>query len=359
MANAFSGFLGGIVNGLFGAGPIMKDYQHADRLYVKDTYARAPKVGFLYFINFNLNTNTNQRWGNVFYKDVGLLVKRIDQPKFQIETETINQYNRKTVVQKAIKYQPISIEFHDDNSDITRDLWKNYFQYYYADSMYGNTLSNNTLIPQFKDTKYNTNFYRYGLDNGQKKPFFDSIDIYVLHQQKFTQYSLINPLVTEWSHDTLDQSENSKILTNKMTVAYETVIYNQGVIRQGTSVDSFRAFYDVSPSPLSVSGNGSKTLFGNGGVIAGAQSVLGSISQGNIIGAAIQANTLRRNARGITKASLTNEAANIIQNAVSGPAPSLRNNNNIRVAGVVGVNTNNIKAVPVKNLTTNDIQGVF
>lgn len=350
MANAFSNFLGGVKSGIFGAGPIMKDYQHADRLYVKDTYARAPKVGFLYFINFNLNINAilpSQRW-----KDVGLLVKRIDQPKFQIETETVNQYNRKTVIQKGIKYQPISIEFHDDNSDITRDLWKNYFQYYYSDGNYGNALSNNTLIPQFKDTKYNTNFYRYGLDNRQKAPFFESIDIYVLHQQKFTQYSLVNPLVTEWSHDTLDQSENSKILTNKMTVAYETVIYSQGDIRRGTAVDQFRAFYDVAPSPLSISGNGSKTLFGAGGVIAGAQGVFGSIAQGNIIGAAIQASTLRRNARGITKASLTNEAANIIQNAVSGPAASgVRNNNNIRVAGAAGVNQGQTIARPVQNLT--------
>lgn len=354
MANAFTSFLGGVAEGTFGTSAIMRDYQHADRLYVKDTYARAPKVGFLYFINFNLNTNAIQnkvRWSNIYYKDVGLLVKRIDQPKFQIEIETVNQYNRKTVIQKAIKYQPISIEFHDDNSDITRDLWKNYFQYYYADSNYGNTLSNNTLLPSYKDTKFNENFYKYGLDNTQKEPFFNSIDIYVLHQHRFTQYTLVNPLVTEWAHDTLEQSDNAKILSNKMSVAYETVLYNQGQIKKGSEVDNFRAFYDVTPSPLSIGGMGSKTLFGVGGVIDGASSVFGSISEGNFLGAAIQLNQLRRNAQGITKASLQAEATNVIGNALSGVAASgARNNNNIRVAGVAGVNQYNTVAQSL-NLT--------
>lgn len=351
MANAFTNFLGGVVSGVFGTSAIMKDYQHADRLYVKDLYSRAPKVGFLYFVNFNLNLQAIKnkvRWGSITYKDIGLLVKRIDQPKFQIETEVINQYNRKTVIQKAIKYQPIQIEFHDDNADITRDLWKNYFQYYFADSTYGNTLSNNTLIPPYQDTKYQFDFYRHGLDNEQKDPFFTSIDIYVLHQQRFTQYTLVNPLVTQWSHDTLDQSENSKILSNKMDVAYETVLYNQGKIAKGTAVDGFRAFYDVTPSPLSAGGLGSKTLFGPGGVIAGAQGVFGALSEGNFLGAAIQANQLRRNARGITKAGLQTEVTSIVGNAASGVAAAgARNNNNIVVAGVSGVNQFNTLAQSV------------
>lgn len=345
MSNAFSNFLGGVAQGVFGTSAVMKDYQHADRLYVKDTYARAPKLGFLYFVSFNLNLDAikaNDRWKQIFYKHIGLLVKRIDQPKFQIETETLNQYNRKTIVQKAIKYQPVNIEFHDDNSQITRDLWKNYFQYYFADSGYGNNISDSTLVSSFQDTKYSETFYNYGLNNNQKDPFFKSIDVYVLHQQKFTQYTLINPLITQWDHDTLDQSEGGKILTNKMSVSYETVLYNQGEIRRETAVDNFRAFYDTSPSPLSIGGLGSKTIFGPGGIIAGSQSVLGALGQRNFLSAAIQLNNLRRNAQGIGKASLQAEATNIIGNALSGvAATAAQNNNNIRVAGVAGVNQYN------------------
>lgn len=313
MSNAFNNFLGGVVNGLFGRGPIMKDYQHADRVYVKNNYARTPKLGFLYFVAFNLNNDAlpaDSRWGKEGYKEVGLLVKRIDLPKFQIETEAVNQYNRKTVVQKTLKYNPITIDFHDDNSNITRDFWKAYFQYYYTDSKYGNRISNKGTPQEFANTKYWTQSYDYGLNSNQKKPFIESIDIFVLHQQKFTQYKLINPLISDWNHDSLDQADGTKILTNKMTVAYETVMFKEGRVTK-TEPERFSAiYYDTAPSPLSIAGNGSKSLFGPGGIIAGATAVLDgdrSLLERAIIGANVV-----RNARSVTKGGLKAEGYSIL-----------------------------------------------
>ena len=128
MSNAFTNFLSGS-----GSGIIMKDFQHASRLYVDSTYARAPKVGFLYFTKFNLNSDADQdpNWTSNDRTDVGLLAKKVDLPKFTIANETMNQYNRKTVVQTKLTYNPISIELHDDNSDITQKLWVNYYKSYY------------------------------------------------------------------------------------------------------------------------------------------------------------------------------------------------------------------------------------
>jgi len=97
-----------------------------------------------------------------------------------------------------------------------------------------------------------------------------------------------------------------------MTVAYEDVIYSSGRIKKGSDSAEFTAlYYDNTPSPLSVGGNGSSTLFGAGGVIAGVDSVFESISDGNFLGAAIQAATTVRNARNITAASLKTEAYSI------------------------------------------------
>ena len=305
MSNAFNNFLGGVVNGLFGKGPILKDYQHADRVYVKNNYARAPKFGFLYFVTFNLNLDAlpaNSKWATEGYKEVGLLVKRTDLPKFSIANETLNQYNRKTVVQTAIKYSPVSIDFHDDNSNITRDFWKAYFQYYYQDS--------NADANAFENTKYGPVGYAYGLDSNQKKPFIRSIDIYSLYQQKFSQYTLINPLITDWNHDSLDQADGSKILTNKMTVAYETVVYKEGMITK-TNPERFSAvYYDTTPSPLSIAGNGTNTLFGPGGVIAGAQAIFNNDT--SVLGRVIQGANVLRNAGSITKGGLKQEGYSIL-----------------------------------------------
>jgi hypothetical protein len=331
MSNVFTNFLGGVGKGLLDTGANMKDYQHADRLYVRESYARAPKLGFLYFVSFNINTdaikNDRTKWGSSYYKNIGMLVKKIDLPKFTVETETLNQYNRKTVIQKSIKYNPISIDLHDDNSEITSDLWKNYFRYYYADSTKIGAV-------EFTDTKFGDTSYAYGLNNNQKEPFFKSIDIYVLHQHKFTQYTLVNPIVTEWTPDTLDQADGAKILANKMGIAYETVIYNNGTIRKGTEVDKFRAYYDITPSPLSIGGKGSNTLFGPGGMIDGAASVFGSLQEGNYLGAALQARTLVKNSKNITKAGVLSEASNVITNA-AGAAAAMGNRNNLSLNGAM------------------------
>jgi hypothetical protein len=47
--DAFTNFLGGVVGGVFGPTGNLRDYQHANRLYVQNSYSRAPKFGFLYF----------------------------------------------------------------------------------------------------------------------------------------------------------------------------------------------------------------------------------------------------------------------------------------------------------------------
>jgi len=261
---AFTNFLGNTGE------TTVRDYQHASQLYVSNNYAKAPKVGFLYFITFSINTAVplDAGWQG---KEVGLLVKKIDLPKFNLKTETINQYNRKTIVQTGLTYTNINVEFHDDNSNLTRDLWTNYYRYYFMDSTYG-TGEGNVVPPEFKDTKYNANDYSYGLDSYQSAPFFDSINIYVLHQQKFTQYTLVNPMVENWTHDNLDQDQGGKILANKMTVAYESVLYNKGQIVRGTTPEGFGAqYYDQAPSPLAVAGKNS-----NGIPPAGSSAVFGT-----------------------------------------------------------------------------------
>lgn len=319
MSNAFNNFLGGVVNGLFGKGPVMKDYQHADRVFVKNSYARAPKVGFLYFVSFNFNLSAiqqqkNNRWATQGYKEVGLLVKKSDLPKFQIQTDTLNQYNRKTVIQTTIKYQPLAIEFHDDNSNIVRDFWKSYFQYYYVDSTYGNRISDKSTPVAYEDTKFNLENYPYGLNNYQNQPFIKSIDIFVLHRQNFSQYTLINPIISEWNFDNVESSENSKILNSRMTLLYETVLFREGKVTK-TNPESFSAvYYDTSPSPLSIAGNGTKTLFGPGGVIAGASAIFGG--EGNILQKAILGVNLARNAKSITKGGLKQEGYSILTGAL-------------------------------------------
>jgi hypothetical protein len=375
MSNAFTNFLGSVASGIFDTSADVKTYQHADRLYVKDTYARAPKFGHLYYVVFGINqTILNgplKKWAARGKNAVGFLVKKIDLPKFQITVEEINQYNRKTLIQKQIKYQPITIDFHDDNSNIITELWKNYYQYYFADSNYGN--KNKEVVESFRDTKYKETNYTYGLANFQTVPFFDKIDIYVFHQQKYSQYTLLNPLISDMSHDSVEQDQSAKTLTNKMTVQYETVIYNIDPTNRITKSNpaGFNQYYDTSPSPLSIGGNGTNTLFGPGGVIAGADGLLGSVMNAksplDFLGAGIQAVQLGKNVKSLSKAGLKQEGYSIIGgilgniqttgNQPGGVTNSIRssiNNGNFGALSQVGVGL--FKNATIDNTTTANLK---
>lgn len=327
MSNAFTNFLSGTVSGIFSSTADLKDYQHADRLYVRDTYARAPKVGFLYFVVLNINPKVS-KIQRTRKQEIGMLVKTAELPKFTNNSETVNQYNRKTVVYTGLKYQPVRIAFHDDNSDITNDLWKDYYKYYYADSNYGNITGgqNSKQIPAFEDTKYGFIDYAYGLNNFQTEPYFENIEIYVLHQGKFSQFTLVNPKISDWTHDQLDQTDSTKTLVNTMTVMYENVLYKTGKIVKGATPEGFGSiYYDTTPSPLSVAGGGTNTLFGSGGLLAGATDILGVLgnkdaSPLDYLGAAIKGKNLIKNAGNISKTTLKNEGKGVLKNVLGGLA---------------------------------------
>ena len=130
-SNAFTNYLSS--TGYLKGYPNLRDYQHASRLYVDNNYAFTPKVGFLYYVVFNLYQDaiSDKEWRTKGSPNVGILGKKIDLPKFTVANETVNQYNRKTIVQTKLTYSPVSVEFHDDNLDVINKLWVNYYKHYF------------------------------------------------------------------------------------------------------------------------------------------------------------------------------------------------------------------------------------
>ena len=326
----------------------MRDFTHASRLYLDNNYALAPKTSWIYYVVFSIDPRaiTEVQWKNQRRDyEAGMLVKSCDLPKFSIQTETLNQYNRKTNVQTKINYTPISFTFHDDQSNVTNSLWVNYFRYYYRDTWHGQRVGMTSELTN-KPAAYKNNKYEgvdsytsgtdgrpgtpgsYGLNNNQSVPFFNAITIYQLNQKRFTSYVIVNPLITAWEHDKLDQTSGSKFAENKMTIAYESVFYGEGRVRRD-SPSGFATFhYDITPSPLSIAGGGTNTVFGPGGFIDGIDDIFGAedglLSRGlsgnplNLLGAGIAGANLVKNARNITRSSLQAEGKSILQSALQG-----------------------------------------
>ena len=303
----------------------LRDYTHASKTFTTNAYELKPRYKFLFHVSFTVNVAEIPFLNAVFSPDdlmnLSLTVKTIDLPKFQVDTETLNQYNRKRIIQKKINYDPISVTFHDTSNDLNRKLWYYYMSYYYKDPTQRYLDPNNTngtngvsslrtagfgyndrdiydsqRIGNVNDWGYIGESYADGysfppggsLSNAGKPPFFRDIRIYGLNQRTFAEYVLINPMITEWQHDTYDYSQGNGMMTHRMTMRYETVKYMSGAVggvRPDTNVVGFAdpAYYDTVPSALARPGS-TQTVLGRGGLIDAGVGIVTDLQSGGVAG---------------------------------------------------------------------------
>jgi hypothetical protein len=366
------------LKGFFGADGL-KDYSHAAKTFRTNGYELTPRYKFLFHVFFTINTGQIPQLANAFgdgeVATVGLMVKTVQLPTYSITVDTMNQYNRKKLVQSKINYNPVQIVFNDDQSDLIRNMWYNYYRYYYKDSTYNydNTASingsNGQLQTQANGFGYGTgdiyensrqvNDWGYAGEGYQdalalpgstvnpttKPPFFRDIKIYGLSQKKFASYVLINPMVTEWQHDTYDYSQGGATMTNTMTVAYETVKYFNGAVGGNQPSSTVVGFadpnhYDVTRSGISRPGS-QATVFGQGGLVDAGIGFLEDLNalqtgQGglqNVLGAVQKAGTAFETFKGKNIASIANQEARqaapqILQAALPGAVRQAINSGN-------------------------------
>jgi len=314
-----NGFLDNVVSGALNPKGTLGDYAHGSRLYVDDSHRLSPKVKFLYHVSFNINPDAAAVIPQLREKhlnELNMLVKTAQLPAYNIQTDVKHQYNRKKIVQKRIDYQPIQITLHDDNMGVTTALWEAYYRYYYRDSNISNITASYDPRSAYKEANGRT--YRFGLDNDKIVPFFKDIKLYQFSRHEYTEYTLVNPLIESWGHDTMDQTDGSGIAENKMTINYEAVLYSRGKVGEDSPATFATDHYDTSPSPLSVAGGGVASLFGGGGVLDGASSVLGDITGGTFgLGSVLKLANTVKNAKKLSSDSLKSEGLSILTGAIT------------------------------------------
>ncbi len=300
--------------------PGMKDYQHASRLYLDDNFRLMPKQKFLFHVVFNTDETLFQGGfvSNERYQ-LNMLVKACDLPKYNMSVEEKVQYNKKMYAATRIAYEPVNITFHDDHADTVNAFWKKYYEYHIADSINMNT---DLTISNTKDDYYKFGSDRkttkFGMDTPAQtgKPYLKGIEIFVLHKQRFTSMTLVNPVIGSFSHDNLDQADGGGVLQNTMQILYETVIYKSGIIHANAPKGFATINYDKSPSPLTVLGGGTNSIFGPGGVVDGIGSVIRNVNDRNILGAIISASNTYNNAKKIKKSDVKEELKGIAKKGV-------------------------------------------
>ncbi len=290
-------FLDRIVNG-FTQVDSLKDYGHASELMRPSGLALAPNYKFLFHVFFTLGDGIP----NIVPDDAGLigaLVKSVQLPSYKLNTKEYVQYNRKRLLHNRIEYEPVTVKFHDDSSDTIRSLWYNYYQYYFADPSYeyesgqtptiaGKTDYNSRDLYNPTRPQQNANWGITGASpSGIIKPaFFKDITIYGLSRGNYMSYTLINPLITSWRHDTYDYTQTAGVMEHEMQIRYEAVKYGAGKINKGgIQVKGFakESRYDTEPGVLGRGGQAEIDI--NGQPIAGFGKLTNDLASGNFLSA--------------------------------------------------------------------------
>lgn len=363
MSGFFENLLQDAAGAFFGS-EYLRDYTHASKTFRTNSYQNAPKLKFLFHTYFDINPAAyNQNIGTG--ANFGLAVKTVRLPSFTFDTHTMNQYNRKRIVQTKIKYDNASISFHDDGGNMIRKLWKAYYNYYYKDGtkpsvvfngVRGATQQTNQRADSaaayntrttYKDSITGDVDWGYIGESSEatgpglgKVPFFKNITVFGLNQHNWVAYTLVNPIITKLSHDTYNYSEATGTMEMSMDIDYETVVYNEGGLDGKTPANIISGFgdnatYDTRLSPIAKPGSNA-TILGQGGLVDAAGGFVNDLANGNVLGAVQKAGTAYNTFKNKNLVTIAKqEALTGLQNAVTN-TPNTNRNTPFNIPGPFG-----------------------
>lgn len=318
MSSIFNSFLKQVATG-----DQIRDWKHATRLFVDNNYALSPKQSWLFHVFIDVNPEVSRIKDSNALREHGMLVKSAELPKFSVDSKTYNNYNRPNIVQTKIKYDPITLTFHDDQSNVVNALWYDYYNYYYRDTDTGFGDPSGGVNPSYyAPHKYNSatpilgSFGYTPRSYANSNQYIKSIQIYSLYQKKFSLFVLINPIITSWNHGNHINGDNG-ILENQMTISYESVLYGKGYVTQNTVKGFADLHYDKAPSPLTPAGGGTNSILGPGGILNAVDDIVKDGSSGNFGAAAFKIfrgfeKNKNVNLSGLAKQELVNAGIDIL-----------------------------------------------
>lgn len=271
----------------------MFDRNHASRIFVANNHGLSPKYGWLFHVAFDINPEVS-RVNNDNLLKMGFVVKTASLPKFSVDTKTLNAYNRVDIVQSKVKYDPITIKFHDDNLDIVRNFWYDYYSYYYRDADWNlNIYQAASKYNERQNQSWGYAPRQYPASSPATQQYLSAIRIYSLHNKRFAEYTIINPIITSFQHGDHAQGNEGGTLENTMTIQYQAVKYQYGDVSEDTVTGFASLQYDSRPSPLGTTTSRDHTVHdlsegatGLGGILNNFKNLNGSALLGGALSVA-------------------------------------------------------------------------
>lgn len=236
----------------------MRDFKNAQRFQPGVDPVRHKFQGY---VNFILNRDLfaslygNPSGENEFRTTISSLVRTAQMPGVQFQTETLNQYNRKKIVNTGVQYDPVSMTVYDTVGNEWLTLLMKYFAYHYMNPRNKNAPDSRDVegpVPRsggyemiqsaFKSDTFNSN--KAGYNTNITANFFERIDYVLYHGNRGVQYSIINPVLTGFKASDIDYGD-SGFKDFELNFAYESfTVYNK--VNFGLSEEDVDRFENVA-----------------------------------------------------------------------------------------------------------------
>lgn len=192
---------------------------YASEYYIKgDKWTRVPFSKFQWTISFIRND------GSDVPTNISYIAKSVELPGWEIQQQTLNQYNKKRVVNTGINLKAINIVFYDTVDGKFRE----FIQQYMNSFSYNFTFNGQAAIEnrdQLREADgFDSNFGMKAIDSIDDN-FFKKIYINQEFGREIWQTELQNPKITSVSHDQLDYSQ-SGFTTWSITIQPESIVHN-------------------------------------------------------------------------------------------------------------------------------------
>lgn len=184
-----------------------------------------------------------------FRTSIGSLVRTAELPSASFQTDTLNAYNRRKIVNTGVQYEPVSLTVYDTVGNEWLSVLMKYFAYHYMDprnkqqtgsdrdmqggregasAVHGSSQNEflNAAFGREGQSTFDSNATGYNINNTAH--FFERIDYVLYHGNKGVQYSIFNPVLTTFKPAAIDYS-NSEFRDFQLTFEYERFTVHNAV----------------------------------------------------------------------------------------------------------------------------------
>lgn len=218
----------------------MRDFRNGLRYRPDVNPVRQAFQGYVNFIfNRSLFGSLFGEDDNGFRSTISSLVVNAELPSANFKTETLNEYNRKRIVNTGVEYNPVNINVYDTVNNEWLSTIMKYFAYHYMNPRNEQAQGDRDMQKDLFDRSGSsalemaqTAFGRAaaglpwdsnaaGYNPNVSAHFFERIDYVLYHNNRGVQYSLFNPVMTSFKPGTIDYSD-SQALQFALTFEYES-----------------------------------------------------------------------------------------------------------------------------------------